>query len=104
MSYSVAAFLAIPITMFGIIGVVEARQKVRRIMESFHERRLAEMADIGAAPVPNFQDELRFTQSLLALSKVRSQERDDSREPAPDESSSLVLVHRAQSRIPDRAA
>lgn len=45
--------------------------------------------------------ELNFTRSLLALSKVGSLNRGGSPEPAPGESSSLVLVHRAQSKNPD---
>jgi hypothetical protein len=104
MTYFVAAFIAIPLTMLGIIGILEAREKVKRMMESLNERQVAELADIGAAPLPDCYHELRFTQSLLALSKVRSPERDGSPAPELVESSSLVLVHHAQSKTPDRVA
>jgi len=46
--------------------------------------------------------ELSFTRSLLALSKVRSQDPYGSRAPERAESSSLVLVHPAQSQTTDR--
>ena len=104
MTYLVAAFIAIPLTMLGIIGILEARQRIKRFFETVDERQVAELADIGAAPLPDCYHELRFTQSLLALSKVRSPERDGSPAPELAESSSLVLAHRAQSKIPDRAA
>lgn len=104
MTFLVAASIAIPLTMLGIIGILEARQKVKRLMQSLDERQVAEMADVGAAPLSECYNELRFTQSLLALSRVRSPERGGSPVPEPDESSSLVLVHRAQSKIPDQAA
>jgi hypothetical protein len=104
MTFLVAASIAIPLTMLGIIGILGARQKVKRLMESLDERQVAELADVGATPLPECYNELRFTQSLLALSKVRSPERGGSRAPEPAESSSLVLVHRAQSKIPDQAA
>lgn len=104
MTYFTAASLAIPITLFGIIVLFECRRWVKWLLERRSNRSFAAMADVGAAPVPDFQEEMRFTQSLLALSKVRSQAIGDFPTPEPVESSSLVLVHRAQSKIPDRAA
>lgn len=105
MTYLVAALLAIPITMFGIIGLFEFRQIAVRIKAFTRESRAEEPVEIAAA-TPAFEPdhELRFTQSLLALSKVRSPEHGGSLEREPAESSSLALVHPVQSRIPDRAA
>lgn len=104
MTYVVAALVAIPITLFGIIAILEARAQFKRIMQSIQERGTAEMADVGPAPVPDSVDEIRFTQSLLALSKVRSPELDGFPKHEPAESSSLALIRRAQSRIPGRVA
>ncbi len=104
MTYFAAALIAIPVTMCGIVGVLKSRVAFKRFMDLVNERRMAEMGDIGAAPVPECLDEMRFTESLLALSRVRSPRHDDSQELEHAESSSLVLAHRAQSRTPDRAA
>ena len=104
MTYFAAALLAIPITMCGIIGLFESREIVRRFNEFMRERAVEAEADI--APAPNFDPdhELRFTQSLLALSRVRSPEHGGFPEPEHAGSSSLVLVPHTQSRIPDQAA
>ncbi len=104
MTYVVAAVIAIPITMCGIIGVLKSRQMVKQFIEFMRERHVIAIADVSVAAVPDIDDELRFTQSLLALSRVRSPERDGFREPERAESSSLVLAHRAQSKTPDRVA
>jgi len=104
MTYFVASLLAIPITLVGLIGILKSREMAKRLMQFLQERDGAELADIGAAPLPEFHDELRFTQSLLALSKVRSPERGGFPVPEPAESSSLVLVHRTQSKTPDPVA
>ncbi|SRR5579884_3430543 len=104
MTYYAAAAIAIPITASGILGVLKSRQMVRRFIEAMREPRFAAAEDTSPASLPDYHEELRFTQSLLALSRVRSPKHDGSRGPEPAESSSLVLVHRAQSKIPDRVA
>ncbi len=105
MTYFVAALVAIPVTMFGIIGLFESREIIARFREFMREPRFEPAtAQITAAPITDPDHELRFTQSLLALSRVRSPERDGSRELEHAGSSSLALVHHVQSRIPDQAA
>ena len=105
MSYFVAAAIAAPVTMFGIFGVLNARAHVKQLMALLRDRDTAALADSGPIPLPaDSFHELRFTQSLLALSKVRSQAHDDSLEHEIDESSSLALAPRAQSKTHDRVA
>ena len=103
MTYFAAFALALPITMCAIIGLLESREIFKWFVDRRNERSVAAVGDIGAMPALDFDHELRFTQSLLALSRVRSPKLDDFQVHEPDVSSSLVSVHRPQSKTRDRA-
>ena len=104
MTYFAVAVITLPVAVSGAFGVFKSRHMVKRFMDDRRERRFAAMADTGPAPLPDYHHDLRFTQSLLALSKVRSPEHDGFPVPEPDEASSLVLIRHAQSKTPDPAA
>ena len=104
MTYIAAALTAIPITTGGIFVVTQARDLLAKVRQCFVKRDAAVMLDARPASIPDINAELRFTQSLLALSKVRSPIPGGSPALERDESSSLVLAHRAQSKIHDQGS
>lgn len=104
MTYLAAALIAAPVTLSGIIAMLKARTEVKQFLTSLHDRDSALLGDVGAATLPGCAHELRFTQSLLALSRARSLKPCDSPEPALDEFSSLALVRHAQLKTHDRVA
>ena len=104
MTYFVASLIAIPVTVLGIVGFFKARVTLKYLFECINERRTAALGDTGATPLPPGLDEARFTRSLLALSKVRSRQLDDSPERELAESSWLVSVPHALSKTRDPEA
>jgi len=75
-------------------------------MENFHEVVPNESQPLATTPPVQERydlEELSFTRSLLALSRVRSLCVDGYQAPASAESSSLVSVPLAQSKNPDSA-
>ena len=105
MTYLAAAIIAMPVTVGGIAGVLKSRDLVKGMVTLITKRNRPTAAPLGRATAASeVQQELRFTQSLLALSRVRSRGLGNSPTPVPAESSSLVLVHHAQSKIPDQVA
>jgi hypothetical protein len=90
-----------------LVGLGESHSRVTRILNEMDDQRVKEEAPSQAPPAiepqaqkPDVFTEVSFTRSLLALSKVRSQDPYEVPTHENDESSLLVSVHRAQSKNP----
>ena len=99
----ILAFMAI--CALSLAGLGESHTRVSRILTELDNNRVnAEAKDEAPAatqpeePKADVFSEVAFTRSLLALSKVRSLSPYATQELEPAESSSLVLVHHAQSK------
>jgi hypothetical protein len=106
----ILAFIAI--CALSLVGLGESHSRVSRIFNQLDDSRVKEDEESQApAMMPPTQKidalsdvfaEVGFTRSLLALSRVRSLDPYEAPALAHDESSSLVSVHRAQSKSRDR--
>jgi len=88
-----------------LVGLGESHMRVSKILNELDDNRVKSEGETQAAPAmePQAQKmdvfaEVGFTRSLLALSKVRSLDPYEAPARELDESSSLVSVHRAQSK------
>ncbi len=104
----ILVFLAI--CALSLVGLGESHRRVSRILNEMDDNRVKEDSQRQAPAIMHAQEinassdvfaEVGFTRSLLALSKVDSRGPYECPALEPGESSSSVLVHRAQSRNRD---
>ncbi len=105
MIIAVGILVFISICALSLVGLGESHSRVSRILSEMDDNRVKEETGTQAPPAiePQAQKidvfaEVGFTRSLLALSKVRSLDPYEAPILEPDESSSLVSIHRAQSK------
>jgi hypothetical protein len=105
MIIAVGILVFMAICALSLVGLGESHNRVSRILNDLDEHRVQPEAEIQAPPTmePQAQKidvfaEVGFTRSLLALSKVRSQDPYEAPILEPDESSSLVSVRHARSK------
>jgi len=109
MIIAVGLLVFVAICALSLVGLGESHSRVTRILNELDDHRVkqekTETQTTAAPPQMEAQAEkidvfaeVAFTRSLLALSKVRSQDPYEAPILEHDESSSLVSVHRSQSR------
>ena len=115
MIIAVGLFVFVAICSLSLVGLGESHSRVSRILNELDDNRVKQEAEahaVAQVPAPAMEAEpekmdvfaeVAFTRSLLALSKVRSQDPYEAPILEPDESSSLVSVRRSQSKSRARA-
>ena len=109
MIIAVGLLVFIAICALSLVGLGESHSRVSRILNELDDNRVkqekTETQASAAQPQMEAQTEkidvfaeVAFTRSLLALSKVRSQDPYEAPVLEHDESSSLVSVRRSQSK------
>ena len=105
MIIAVGILVFMAICALSLVGLGESHTRVSKILNQLDYNRAEKQVESQAPPAIEPQApkmdvfaEVGFTRSLLALSKVRSQDPYEAPTRAHDESSSLVSVHLAQSK------
>jgi hypothetical protein len=109
MIIAVGILVFMAICALSLVGLGESHTRVSKILNDMDDHRVKQETETQAPPAIEPQApkmdafaEVGFTRSLLALSRVRSLDPYEAPALAHDESSSLVSVHRAQSKSRDR--
>ncbi len=102
---AIAAAIIAAVSTAVVFRIRECHVKVNALFSEVFPAAESSSADVKQIaglqffePLSGRTTEAAFTKSLLALSKVGLRAPDGSPEPSHDESSSLVLVHPAQSK------